>query len=162
MKILIIALPRTGSTSLLRKIAEDKNLREIFEPFRRNSRFLYTPNMENVVVKTIVEQHPDNFFLAMQFDEVILLSRRNYQDHLESLAYLYYNIPTGYNSGEHYEYTSPPKHITKLAASRITSMNKELEILSNRLNVPIQYYEDLFDENGPDKLRIKNSPKTMI
>jgi len=56
MRILIISLPRTGSTSLLHKISKEREFRAIFEPFDGSDRFLYDDDMNNVVVKTIIHQ----------------------------------------------------------------------------------------------------------
>jgi len=162
MKILIIALPRTGSTNLMDKIARENNLSPIFEPFDKRKSYLYSSSLDNVVVKTIVEQHPNNLDLCKDFKEVILLSRRNFIEHLESVAFLYHNIPKGYHNNTHYSYSTPPQDIIDLAHRRINEMNAELETLSEQLNIPIQYYEDLFDPNGPDRLRIKSVEKNLL
>lgn len=162
MKVIIIALPRTGSTALLHQIAKERKLRAFFEPFTLEDKYYFNSDMKNIVVKTIIEQYSDNCNLAKQFDEVILLSRRNHKEHVESLAYLYYNIPNGYKNNEYYEYKAPPRKYTAKANKRILEMNADLQILSDQLNVPIQYYEDLFDRNGSDRLRIKTTSKNIL
>lgn len=163
MRVLIIALPRTGSTSLLDKIARERNLRPIFEPFTRRDSYYLDEKMQNIVVKTIIKQHPDNFSLAKTFDEVILLGRRNFKKHLESVSFLHHNIPKGYNSNDPYEYVEPPFDLVERTQELLNEMNHELQNLSIKLNVPIQYYEDLFDENSPERLRIKkNKSKGFI
>lgn len=162
MKILIIALPRTGSTTLLYRTAKEKNLKAFFEPFSLKENYYFNSNMKNIVVKTIIHQHPDNVSLAKDFDEVILLSRKNLKSHTESLAYLYHNAPEGYNSNNSYSYIEPPLKTLEKAKDQILKKNKELKALSKELNVPIQYYEDLFDENSPDRLRIKNIPSKRL
>lgn len=162
MRILIIALPRTGSTALLYQIAKEKKLKAFFEPFSLKENYYFNSTMDNIVVKTIVEQHSNNLDLAKDFDEVILLSRKDYRKHVESLSYLYYNIPNGYNSNKPYDYSVPPLEVIQKAEKRINEMNAELETLSEQLNVPIQYYEDLFDPNGPDRLRIKTVEKNLL
>jgi hypothetical protein len=53
MSILIIALPRTGSTSLMNKLANERNLKPFFEPFDGTNRVIYN-NEDNSVVKTII------------------------------------------------------------------------------------------------------------
>ena len=162
MKILIIALPRTGSTTLLYQIAKERKFRAFFEPFNLKENYYFNSTMDNIVVKTIVEQHSNNLDLAKDFDEVILLSRKDYRKHVESLSYLYYNIPNGYNSNKPYDYSVPPLEVVQKAEKRINEMNAELETLSEQLNIPIQYYEDLFDPNGPDRLRIKTNEKSLL
>ena len=63
MRILIISLPRTGSTSLLKTISKSKKLKEVFEPFDGTNRFTYNDTMDNIVVKTIVLfQKPSDLF----------------------------------------------------------------------------------------------------
>ena len=155
MKVLIIALPRTGSTSLLYQIAKDRGLKAFFEPFMLKDTYYFNLQMENIVVKTVIEQYSDNYNLAKQFDEVILLSRKNHKDHVESLAYFYHNAPDNYDSNDIYEYKTPPTHIHKKANRRILEMNADLKVLSDQLNIPIQYYEDFFDKDSGDRLRIK-------
>ena len=66
MSILIIALPRTGSTSLLYRLAKEKGLKPLFEPFDGSNRVSYN-NEKDVVVKTIICHHNDNLELTKQF-----------------------------------------------------------------------------------------------
>jgi hypothetical protein len=86
MSILIIALPRTGSTSLLNKLSKERGLKPLFEPFDNTGRFKYN-NEKNVVLKTIICHHPNNIELCKEFDEIILLSRKNLLECAESHAY---------------------------------------------------------------------------
>ena len=162
MRVLIMALPRTGSTSLLYNISKERDLRPIFEPFDWSGRFLYNDNMDNVVVKTIIYQHPNNIELSKKFDEVILLNRRNFNDHLESYSYLYYNKPLGYHSAKPYRYISPPADVIKEAEKLLIKMNEDLKYLSDTLNIPIQYYEDLFNPESEGRLRLDLSNKKSI
>ena len=162
MRVLIMALPRTGSTSLLYNISKERDLRPIFEPFDWSGRFLYNDNMDNVVVKTIIYQHPNNIELSKKFDEVILLNRRNFNDHLESYSYLYHNKPLGYHSAKPYKYISPPADVIKEAEKLLIKMNEDLKYLSDTLNIPIQYYEDLFNPESEGRLRLDLSNKKSI
>ena len=86
MRVLIIALPRTGSTSLLHKIAEERGLTPLFEPFDGTNRIIYNKE-DNVVVKTIICHHFDNLELSKEFDEVILLTRKNIIECVESHSF---------------------------------------------------------------------------
>jgi hypothetical protein len=159
MRVLIISLPRTGSTSLLYKIAKERNLVPLFEPFDSSNRVLYK-GQNDIVLKTIICHHPNNLELSKEFDEIILLSRKNLNDCIESHAYQkYFSRTKGYNSNNHYEFTSPPIEVLNSCASDILNWNEDLLQLSEELKIPITYYEDLFDENGVDRLRIihKNS-----
>jgi len=162
MKILIIALPRTGSTSLMYRLANEKNLKPFFEPFDGTNRVIYN-NQNNSVVKTIISHHPNNLELAKSFDEVILLSRKNLKELIESHSYqTYFSKVEGYNSNNKYCYKQPPKNIIDLCTSDIFKWIKEIETLSKILNIEIQYYENLFDINSYNRLRIKNEESKLI
>ena len=93
MSVLIIALPRTGSTSLLNKIADEKGFKPLFEPFDGTGRVIYNKE-KDVVVKTIICHHPNNLELSQEFDEVILLTRRNIKECVESHAFQTYYSKT--------------------------------------------------------------------
>lgn len=162
MKVLIISLPRTGSTSLLYNISKERDLRPIFEPFDWSGRFLYNDDMDNIVLKTIIYQHSNNIELSKKFDEVILLNRRNFNDHLESYSYLYHNKPLGYHSAKPYKYTPPPSEIIHKSQELLITMYQDLKKLSDILEIPIQYYEDLFDPNSIDRLRVDLINKKSI
>jgi len=159
MKILIISIPRTGSTSLLERIATEKKLKPIFEPFDGTNRVLYK-NEDNIVVKSMVFQHQNNFELAKDFDEIILLSRKNINDCIESHSYhVFFSIKNGYKSTEHYKYVEPPEDVVFECKTNIIKWNEQIFELSEKLNIPISYYEDLFDINSSDRLRIKEDIK---
>lgn len=162
MRILIIALPRTGSTSLLYKIAKEQNLNPIFEPFDGSNRFLYK-NQNNIVLKTIICQHPNNLELAKKFDKIILLTRKNIEANIESHSYsMYFSKNKKYNSNNHYVYERPPENVIKLCSLNILNWNEEIKKLSTILNIPITYYEDLFDENSLERLRINTNNKKQL
>ncbi len=153
MKILIISLPRTGSTSLLYKIAKERNLKPFFEPFDGTNRVIYN-NEDNSVVKTIICHHKNNLELISKFDEVILLNRRNIKELIESHSYQTYFSKTGYNSNNPYVYKQPPQEIINLCTSDILNWNEEIKYLSEITKIPIIYYEDIFDSSSPDRLRM--------
>jgi len=158
MKILIISLPRTGSTSLMYKIANDKNLLAICEPFDiRQIQYEIFP--DNCVVKSIIKQHPKDvtdiisFYLefSKSFDEIILLSRKNLKLCWESLAFFTHHEEKGFKSTMEYYWENTPN----INHSKTYVMESEelLLELSNKLEIKIVYYEDLFDENSTKKLR---------
>jgi hypothetical protein len=171
MKILIISLPRTGSSNLLFSLANEKNLKPVIEPFNSNIwnkennhvNRIYHSNDDNVIVKTIIFQHPDNLSLSKEFDEVILLSRKNLTDCAESWSYLEYKKKqNGFEFNQPYFWEKTPNYIEEL--ENIIKWNKELTFISNELNIPITYYEDLYDVNDKNRLRKGNIPtnKTLI
>ena len=152
MKILIISLPRTGSTSLLYKIANEKNLKPFFEPFDGTNRVIYN-NEDNSVVKTIICHHQNNLEIISRFDEIILLNRRNIKELIESHSYQTYFSKKSYNSNNEYVYKAPPQYIINLCTSDILNWNKEINYLSEVIKIPITYYEDIYNPNDASRLR---------
>jgi len=156
MSILIIALPRTGSTSLLYKLAKENGFKPLYEPFDNTGRFIYNGE-KNVVVKTIICHHPNNFELSKEFDSVILLSRKNVLENAQSHSYsTYFSRTKNYNSNKQYYYEDTPTHIFELCYNNIIKWNEDLKELSNKLNIPITYYEDIYDSNDINRLRKGN------
>jgi hypothetical protein len=156
MKILIIALPRTGSTSLLKKISKDRNLKSFFEPFDGTNRVMYN-NEDNSVVKTIICHHPNNFELSKEFDKVILLTRKNVLENVESHSYsTYFSKTKNYNSNKEYFYEKAPDDLFELCYNNVIKWNNDLKELSTKLNIPITYYEDIYDPTDKSRLRKGN------
>ncbi len=153
MRVLIISLPRTGSTSLMNKLANERNLKPFFEPFDGTNRVIYN-NENDSVVKTIICHHKNNLELISKFDEVILLNRRNLKELIESHSYQTYFSKKGYNSNNGYVYKEPPQEIINLCTSDILNWNEEIKYLSEITKIPIIYYEDIFDSSSPDRLRM--------
>jgi hypothetical protein len=163
MKILIVALPRTGSTSLMHRIAEERKLTPIFEPFnQRTEQNRYLLDLEDVVVKTIINQKPKDIpyedripwisELVTEFNEVILLSRRDLKGCAESFAYLCYHWNT--RKFKHTEsYVWEPSPNLEMITQHILDHDQELKNLSQILNLPVTYYEDLFDPKSESRLR---------
>lgn len=154
MRILIISLPRTGSTSLLHKISKEKNLKPFFEPFDGSNRVKYNNN-NNSVVKTIICHHPNNLELIGKFDDVILLNRRDLNELIESHSYqTYFSKIRGYNFNNPYIYEKPPEEIYNICTSDVLNWNEQMKHLSEITNIPITYYEDIFDKKSYERLRI--------
>jgi hypothetical protein len=157
MKVLIISLPRTGSSTLLFKLAEERNLKPIYEPFHDGTNqfkeWKYNPNEDNIIVKTIINQHQNNLDLVKEFDEVILLSRRDLKECAESYAYFMVNVRDGFQSWQEYYYDNITESDYMYALNLISKMNEDIQIISNELNIPITYYEDLFDIESEERLR---------
>lgn len=162
MSILIIALPRTGSTSLLYSLSERRNLKPLFEPFDGTDRVIYN-KQKDVVVKTIICHHPDNYELIKDFDEVFLLTRKNIVECVESHAYqTYYSKQKNYDSNKAYVYDNVPLDVYEQCYNDIVKWNKELKELSENLNLPIIYYENIHNPLGKDRLRKGNRDKNKI
>jgi hypothetical protein len=166
MKILIISLPRTGSNSLLNKIAYEFNLQPISEPFYKNKTNAYKSSYDGVVVKTIISQKPDYVTnihewlieFTKEFDKVILLSRKDLKACAESLAFFLHNESIGFDSVTPYSWYETPNYLE--TEKLVKQLNDDLNKLSKELNIDIVYYEDIFNTNSPERLRKNNVGKT--
>lgn len=165
MNILIISLPRTGSTELGEKISIKHKLKYECEPFNKSNRLLDTTQLDNIVLKTIIfhlplyvnESNRINWLieLSKNFNEIILLSRRNLIDCAESWAYLqYYEKQKSFKADTPYLWERTPNYDEEFEF--IKKCNFELECISQKLNIPITYYEDIYDENDSNRLRKGN------
>ena len=160
MKVLLITLPRTGSTSLLKKISKEQKLNSIGEPFNNVNGNLEKykdydwKNINDICVKTHINHKDVTFYLKFIkfFDEVILLSRKDLNACAESLSYANYFQ----NFTEKYEWIKTPNFNENIKL--VKEFNEELEKLSKLTNIKISYYEDLFDSESEYKLR-KNDIK---
>jgi len=165
MSILIIALPRTGSTELGVRLSTNNKFKYEFEPFNPIAGLPPLTDFKNIVLKTIIFHLPYNvneenrinwlIDLTKKFDEVILLSRKNLTDCAESWSYLNYKKQqNGFESNQSYFWEKTLNY--EIALENIIKWNKELMFVSNELNIPITYYEDLYDINDKNRLRKGN------
>jgi hypothetical protein len=153
MKILIISLPRTGSTSLMEKLSLDYKLSTVFEPWNGGGRQNYKSEDDNLVLKTIIFDRDIEFYveLTKEFDKIILLSRRDLDACSESYAYLIHHKGDEFNSRQQYEWKPTPNLDEK--KEEMYFWNGVLIELGKRLEIPITYYEDIYDLNSYEKLR---------
>ena len=156
MKILILASVRSGSTVLIRALSKILGLYPYGEPF--NYGLSDRPEkyplhlVENSIVKTLVWQQPKNYKLKEdfynifkeEFDNVILLTRKNLQETYESYSYNQYNYPDGKWPFK-YWYKKVPfnKEVYK-------SVEHEYNMIlqySKKWEIPVTYYENLYSGN---------------
>lgn len=174
MKILIVCLPRTGSTSFLYKIGNQYSLKPMFEPFIKNIPSTYFFKKDDIVVKTAICQSPvDVNFVSISdwyadfckhFDKVYLLSRKDLIKCAESLAYyLYYKDTTKFNFSYKTEYMWEKTPNYEETEQFVFNMHKDLEDLSKKIGVDIIYYEDIY-KDSTKKLRKgnKTEPKNIV
>jgi hypothetical protein len=165
MNILIISLPRTGSTELGKDISNKHGLKYECEPFNGSDRLLHNKDLQNIVLKTILFHLPNyieepnriNWLveLSQNFNEVILLSRRNLVSCAESWAYLMYNEgQKSFKADSEYLWEKTPNYDEEFKF--IQMCNLELDSISQKLNIPITYYEDIYNENDDSRLRKGN------
>jgi len=164
MKILIIALGRTGSTSLLFKLAEENGLSVIMEPLKRNE---YREDENDIIIKTLIWQIPDgenpeNWFkyLISKFDKTILLTRRDLRGLTESLAYYRYHKHNGFHSNTPYLWEKTPNYDE--IESLVIQSNDILNKIGKELNIEITYYEDIFKSSMNERLRLGDINKRTL
>jgi hypothetical protein len=152
MKILIIATPRTGSSTLAHRLGVYLNLKTYFEPFNflkplidRELQPDYVP--DNCVVKCIVDQIPkdvknDAFYqdYSKKFDKVILLARKNITEQIES--YNWFCNQGRLQKNQPYVYTKQPDY--SIHEEYIIRVDKMLKALQLEQGVRITYYEDIY------------------
>jgi hypothetical protein len=167
MRILLISLPRTGSNSLMKQKMNELNLTaigELFNPQSGTNGLYDWENMDNIILKTIVNQVPvgvddiHEFWIKISttFDELILLSRRNLVECAQSLAFFDYYKDNGFKYDSKYTWRPTPNF--EKAYEFVKELNQMIVKLGNELNIPITYYEDIFDTQSKQRLRNNNSP----
>ena len=165
MKILIEAIPRSGSTVLLKAIAKIYNCRAITEPWlkatyhkRQSEDFLEERKVKNVVIKSMASQVPSDgkyedrldihTRFAKQFDIVICLGRKNKKEQVESFVHAI-KINTGPNEW-HGKYTFNNNILDEdyiQYGNQYDSHMSDLKLLAENLGKEIIWYEDLFSGN---------------
>ena len=171
MKFLIVALPRTGSTTLGETLLKKHKLKKyLFEPFVLGAKEKYNSQDDKIVVKTLVYQIPENvkdesrlewlINLTKEFDETILLSRRDLKSCGESWSYLsYFNERKKFMYKDSYVWEPTP--YDDLAYKQVVSFDKDLNYISEKTNIPITYYEDIYDVNSVERIRKGNKPTKL-
>jgi hypothetical protein len=91
--------------------------------------------------------------LTKNFDEVVLLSRKNLTDCAESWSYLMHKEKS-FKSNQPYLWEKTPNYDKEYG--NIIKWNEELTFISNELKIPITYYEDIYNSNENGKLRKGN------
>jgi hypothetical protein len=151
MKILIISVPRSGSNTLLKTISSMLKLKKIVEPFNevlwKNVKYDIIPE-NNVVVKSLIAinvNNPIEFFkkYSKLFDKTILLSRKNTQETVESYSFQALQTKPGPNRW-HKKYIYTQNGDIGRWKNWMIKTKNNLEILSNELNIEIDWYEDLY------------------
>ena len=169
MKILIISIPRSGSTTLIRAMSSTLKLKKIYEPFNeadnRDVDWDYTPE-NNVVVKSLIAinvNNPIEFFkkYSKLFDKTILLSRKNTQETLESYTFQVLQTKPVPNSW-HEKYIYTQNGDIRRWKNWMIKKKNNLEILSNELNIEIDWYEDLYSGDEAKIVNFLNKHKINV
>jgi hypothetical protein len=186
MKILIISVPRSGSTSLAYNLKSTLEYNEIFvEPYlyqKHNESFISKRTFEhgyplklskNSIVKTMSYQvasqygKPKDFtsFISewkKEFDKIILLSRKDKQEHFVSWVNLLSKQENGESVYKKWNITEIEGKLKNYNYSEFKPHRDAIEELSKLFNLPITYYEDLYGEDRNKSLEIIKSWKLNI
>jgi len=167
MKILIIATPRSGSSVLTNSISRMLEYIQYHEPYNFGQPSIASKNFpielpKNVVVKTIINQLPIGktdyikFYIedAKKYDKVILLSRKDIFSSYESLNH---NLVTDPNGNWHQPYTYHENDFNLSAFKECIHCTNLLIEYSLTTNIPITWYEDLYNINESQTKEIINS-----
>lgn len=181
MKLLILGLPRTGTSNLLYKISE-QGFAKISEPYNiplHKNKYQWPLRWDSyktdIVVKHLVfsnsniQQLPlpkytkDKEFsitlFAKEFDKIILLDRRDYKTHLESYINLHYKMKNNVSSHIKYKY----EDISSEYIDNFLKNNEQLDLIGGKellrelsiiLNTPITWYEELYGDDRKTSLEI--------
>lgn len=169
MKVLIVGVARTGTTSLLEGITKQKYQR-ISEPYNTLFRDTILTNplkgiQDKAAVKCLIDQLPDysisyeDYYTSFSknFDKIILLDRKNYKEHWVSFVNLILKnkIKLAQRTTEwpqHFKWNE--REISKFDFDNVikegwlTNFHKQkiaINKLSENIAVPITYYEDLYN-----------------
>ncbi len=172
MKILIVCPPRCGSTSLLNNLCELTNSKRVAEPYTNPKELLtrkqneYPLNLNgNYIVKMVSNQVPESYredfesFITLvykEYSKVILLSRRNLQEHFES----YINLRLRLNKKDVHDswYIDDIKPFyNRFDIENFKLKITVIDIISKKLKIPIIYYEDLYGKDRKKSLKIIES-----
>ena len=197
MKVLILGIGRSGTSSLMNGIAEQFDVR-VSEPFYHRPIFKEFKEFKwplkvledkgNVVIKCLINQTPlhlnvntdeemQGFYVdwSKEFDKVILLSRKNIQEHWESwlnLMYRFYQVHKEpwpgdrtkepkfvKNSHDKWHWETIPQDFIDLQSPiryKFDQHHESIKVISEQLNIPITYYEDLYGEDRIESFEIIN------
>lgn len=172
MRILILATPRSGSTSLVRLLNSHitiSNYKMLIEPF--NSQLNeYTPNIEsifsieNLLIKNLFlvgnDEYPIDSFRSVYeyfewcykfFDKIILLDRKDKVAQSESFAVnetLMRERGVGWHTPKIYDIEKIEPSYIETMINRYAESSDILHSISNQHNFPLFYYEDIFVEHN--------------
>ena len=185
MKILILGISRSGTTSLRRGI-QSQGYHTIGEPFKSNTheslvyefitgdRTYPLPELsehKNICIKILCDQVPKNIDLSFDdfiklfvkdFDKIILLDRKNDIEHEESFIHLHWRMAR--NEKVHQSWTSDlipetfkKQHYDEFRHTHLHLQKEQLKKVSNFTSTDITWYEDLYGTDRNKSLEIINN-----
>jgi len=154
MKILIIAIPRSGSSTLTNSLAKVLQYDKYHEPFNYDHPKLAQRNLpekfpKNVIVKTLFHQLPLNannpfdFYKneISEYDKVIILARQDIKAAYESFNH---NLITNEEGNWHLPYIYKEVNFNIDLYKNYLKWTEDIIEFSLISNIQITWYEDLF------------------
>ena len=173
MKVLIVGVPRSGTTSLAEGIHKISKCDVQIEPHNsRNKNHPYTlkdmkVDTNNICVKTLIYHKPNvcinssleyiyNF--TKEFDDIVLLDRIDYEEHLDSMTNLIYRLHLNKSVFKRWKPSDIPNdwknEFIDMIDKSLTEYKGMLTELSNRLNIKRTWYEELYGSDRNKSLKI--------
>lgn len=141
---LIIAIPRSGSSNLLSSISSAYNLKSVFEPFTNHTN-IHSFYAKKSVCKVIAYRLPYKKLIEFSrlFEKIILLSRKDTVAAAESFVAMRHDNNS--NSKLVWNEVSKDNSIRiPYYIKEVTNWKSIISKLSIDLNLPIDYYEDVY------------------
>jgi len=164
LRILVININRSGSTNLCKGLSKYFNLEYYPSPFREyilnqpKDLEFYKKNPNILHVRVLNHTYESLSELIDIYDNVILLSRNNLKEAIESWAYVSY-----YRDRQDVSFKT---HVTKYVwektenyqeiESHLKRDNEIIKKLASEFNLPITYYEDLYYNNPSETIKSLN------
>jgi hypothetical protein len=148
MNVLIISIVRSGSSRLLESIASHYNQKGIFEPTtpRYKKDFDSKKDIVKIVIQTLtIEEHLE---LIQNFDNLILLDRKDIVAQSESYLNLWYQLDGNYN--KKYIGAKFSKKQINETIEKLKNWKSDLKKISKIIKKPIIYLEDLLEAKDID------------
>jgi hypothetical protein len=156
MKIVLLALPRTGSSSILKYITQaHKEIKTYGEPFnvllhKKEVSYSELISCDNIFIKTMFADNAPEFKdlthkdfvkkLHKDFDKIVCLFRKNKREHIES----YVQAESTNKWVNQYRYSSKSPALFETLKLRIEAKESEMVEVTNELGLQKFYYEDLY------------------
>jgi hypothetical protein len=141
MNVLILTVVRSGSSRLLESIASHYGQEGIFEPTTPDYKREFDPSSDivKIAIQTLsIEEHLE---LISKFDNVILLDRKDILAQSESYLNLW-NVLGGRYDTKYISKSFSQEEINE-TMDKFYRWKKDLVEISNHINKPITYLEDL-------------------
>lgn len=153
-RVIIVAMYRTGSTALVKGLNNVFKIRHLPEPWNYNlhpeSKFADAKNViGHGLVKTLIWQLPPGesdmirFYsdFVKHYDNVIILGRKNRKELAESWH------RAALTGNWYWSYYLEENHSLEIDLPKHNYCCDKLEELSEKLQIPITWYEDLYSGN---------------